>query len=528
MRRKRLARIGLCLAAGVGVLAGPAGVVPASAQTLVVAGEPPTHEASLPHQGSMSQKLPWRPMYEYLFDVDPATWDYARPMLAERWQMSSDAKTWTLFLRRGVTFHENWGEMTAEDVKFSLELLMGKDAIATTTAYWRKLVDRIEVVDRHTVRFHLKGPEPDLFFELSSAREAQILSKKYIESVGIEKAAAKAIGTGPYQMAEWRKGEFIRYRALDKHWRVVPQFKELVYRFAPEDSTRVAMLRTGEADIVELPRSLKKEVTAAGFEARRALWPAMVVFGMLGGQYLKERPTFDAKVPWLDKRVREAINLAINRKAIAEHLFLGEAEQTAVPIIPAWVKEFNNPAWKPYPHNPERAKQLLAEAGYPNGFAAEWRSYPLPGVPELVSISEALQIDLARVGVKLNLKLTEYAAGVRVTAKERKMAGVGWLHRTGIPPDPPSHLAVFFTADGLLGGVELPELQDLFARLRKTADMKERARVIRGIGEVLYAGYHTLPLVDLYPLFGINQKKIGAWKTTGYYSFTHLEYAEKK
>jgi peptide/nickel transport system substrate-binding protein len=521
-------RPGRCLLVGLMLLGGATGPSPASGQTLVVAGAPPIQETTLPHLGTISTRMITRPVFEHLVDVDPVTWDYARPMLAERWQMSPDARTWTFFLRRGVPFHEGWGEVTAEDVKFSLELLTRKDAIASTTSHWRKLIDRIEVVDRHTVRLHLKASDPDLLFELSSGREVAILSKKHVDTVGIEKAGLKPIGTGPYQLVEWRRGELMRYTAGDKHWRVVPQFKELIYKFVSEDSTRVAMLRTGEADIIELPRSLKKDVQAAGFEARRALWPSLVVFGMFGGQYLKERPTYDPKVPWLDKRVREAINLAVNRKAIVEHLFLGEAEPTTVPIIPAWVKEYNNPAWKPYPYNPERAKQLLAEAGYANGFTAEWRAYLLSGVPELVAVSEALQIDLAKVGVKLDLKLVEYATGVRPQARDRKLAGVGWVHRTGVPPDPASHLAIFFTREGILGGVELPEIHDLFARLGRLADPKERAGVIRAIGDILYTGYHVLPVVDLFALFGVNQKKVGEWKTTGYYGFTHLEHVQKR
>jgi ABC-type transport system substrate-binding protein len=296
----------------------------------------------------------------------------------------------------------------------------------------------------------------------------------------------------------------------------------------PEDATRVALLRTGEADVVELPRSLKKDVEGAGFEARRSLWPGIVVFGAFGGQYLKETPTFDAKVPWLDRRVREAINLAVNRRALAEHLFLGEAQPNMVPIIPPWVKEFNNPAWKPYPYDPARARQLLAEAGHPNGFTVEWRAYLLSGVPELVSVSEALQIDLAKVGIKLDLKVVDYAAGFRTDARARKLNRVGWVHRTGIPPDPVSQMAIFFTKDGIQGAVELPELQDLFARVAKAADPAERGKLIRAIGDVLYNGYHVLPLVDIYPLFGVNPKKVGEWKTTGYYGFTHLEYAQKR
>ncbi|MGH2690551.1 MAG: ABC transporter substrate-binding protein, partial [Actinomycetota bacterium] len=105
---KRLSPVFLSVLALV-VLGDGVWAVPSSAQRLVVAGAPPTHEATLPHQGSISQKLPTRVMFEYLTDVDPATWDFERPMLAERWQMSPDARTWTFSLRKGVPFHDNFG-----------------------------------------------------------------------------------------------------------------------------------------------------------------------------------------------------------------------------------------------------------------------------------------------------------------------------------------------------------------------------------------------------------------------------------
>ena len=157
-------------------------VAPVSAQsseeTLIVAGAPPIHETTLPHLSTISSRLISRPIFEHLADVDPITWDYTRPMLAERWEMSEDAKTWTFYLRQGVSFHDGWGELSAEDVKFSLELLLRQDAINSTASLWRQLIDRIEVVDPLTVRLVLTESNPDVLFELSSWREVQILSKK--------------------------------------------------------------------------------------------------------------------------------------------------------------------------------------------------------------------------------------------------------------------------------------------------------------------------------------------------------------
>ena len=137
MAWKPVMRTGLCLLVGLTVLVYGAGPSRASEQRLVVAGAPQIHETTLPHLSSVSSKLMTRPIYEYLVDVDPATWDYTKPMLAERWQVSPDAKTWTFFLRRGIPFHGGWGDVTPEDVKYYLELLPGKDALASTTAFWR-------------------------------------------------------------------------------------------------------------------------------------------------------------------------------------------------------------------------------------------------------------------------------------------------------------------------------------------------------------------------------------------------------
>jgi ABC-type transport system substrate-binding protein len=145
----------------------------------------------------------------------------------------------------------------------------------------------------------------------------------------------------------------------------------------------------------------------------------------------------------------------------------------------------------------------------------------------MVSVSEALQVDLAKIGVKLDLKVVEFQTH-RLDARDRKLPGIGFLHRTGIPPDPATHLVLFYTAGGIPAAVELPEIEDLFVRLAKTSDPRERAKIIRSVGDAVYNGYHVIPLVDLYALFGVNPRKVGVWKTTGYYSFTHLEYVQKR
>jgi ABC-type transport system substrate-binding protein len=151
----------------------------------------------------------------------------------------------------------------------------------------------------------------------------------------------------------------------------------------------------------------------------------------------------------------------------------------------------------------------------------------MPGTPEMAAVSGALHADLARIGVKLDLRRTDFSAH-RPDARDRKLAGIGFLHRSGIPPDPATHLAILYTAGGILGAAETPALEELFARLARTPDPRERAKLIRAVGDAVYEGDHVIPLVDLYALFGVNGRRVGTWKTTGYYSFTHLEYVQRR
>ena len=231
------------------------GAGPAPTDTLVVALSTLESETFLPWNGGGGRSPYLAIIYDYLVYLDPVTRE-TKPGLATKWELSPDGKVWTFWLRQGVQFHGGMGEFTAEDAKYSMERLKDPKSIAGPASTLRKNVAKVEAPERYKVVYYLNSPDAE--FErsfLSDASQGPIVCKKYVESVGDEKANAQPIGTGPYTLAEYHKGSFIKFKTIEgveKHWRVTPEFKEITFRVVPEEATRVAMLRTGEADLVPI------------------------------------------------------------------------------------------------------------------------------------------------------------------------------------------------------------------------------------------------------------------------------------
>src|SRR6058998_3135075 len=193
------------------------------------------------------------------------------PGVAERWQLAADGQSWTFYLRKGQRFH-NGDPLTAQDVKFSLERVMSPESISSGAAALRRAVDRIEAVDDLTVRVYTKGVIPQFVASLSRAvfMEGSVMPKKYIEAVGTKGFREKPIGSGPWKFVRLVPGDRIEYEAVTTpHWRGTPQFKKMTLLLVPEQSTRIAMVRTGEASIVSIGPEAIKEAQAGGMRGRQ-------------------------------------------------------------------------------------------------------------------------------------------------------------------------------------------------------------------------------------------------------------------
>lgn len=314
---------------------------------------------------------------------------FDHPALAERYEFAKDAKSATFWLREGIKFH-NSEPVTPEDVKFSYESYRGAKADV-----FKKKTERVDIVDDRTVRFVFKEPFLDfaiLFGTANVAAPGWIVPEKYYKQVGPDGFKQKPIGAGPYKLVRHEPGVKIEMEAFDGYYRPV-HVKQLVMQSVPEAATRVAMLERGEADIIyNVPGELINKVSKL---------PGVTLAPVLSGSWFLEFPNFqDPKNPFHDKRVREAVSLALDRRAInqAESAGLGK-------VTGNWINDDVQYAidWPEFPRNVEKAKSLLRDAGYPNGFDVDWVT-PLPA---FYSRGERIIAQLREVGIRARLQTME-------------------------------------------------------------------------------------------------------------------------
>src|SRR5438067_4702714 len=315
------------------------------------------------------------------------------PSLAESWTVSPDSLVYEFVLRRGGRF-QNGEPVTAEDVKFSMERYRGAGS-----GPFKARMAAIDVLDPHRLRIRLRQPWPDFmtFYGSPATGAGWIVPKKYVEKVGDDGFKRHPVGAGPYRFVSFQPGVELVLEANESYWRKTPSVKRLIFRSVPDDTTRLAMLKRGEADIAySLRGPLGEEVRRTPGLTLKAAIPTFT-------EWLVFVEQWDPKSPWADRRVRLAANLAIDRKALNDSEYLGFA-RTSSSIIPHQF-QFYWPA-PPYPHDGKRAKALLAEAGYPIGFDAG----DLSTDAVYAATGEAVINDFRAVGIRARLRPLERAA----------------------------------------------------------------------------------------------------------------------
>jgi len=409
------------------------------------------------------------------------------PCLAESWTVSPDGLTYDFTLRSGVKFH-NGETMTADDVKFSFDRYKG-----AANKLLKDKVRTVQIVDPLRVRFVLKEPWPDFltFYASPATGAGWIVPKKYVEKVGDDGYKKAPVGAGPYRFVSFTPGIELVMEAFDQYWRKSPSVKRLVFKSVTEESTRLAMLKRGEADIVYSVRG------ALAQELQRTPGLTLKPTILHGTQWVNFVDQWDPKSPWADKRVRMAANHAIDRNAINQAETLGFSRITAS-IIPHSF-EF---AWQPplWPYDPAKAKKLLAEAGYPNGFNAG--EYSVDSA--YTSVVEAIVNYFSAVGITAKVRPLERAAFFS-QFKDKKLRNLV-QSGSGAAGNAATRIEAFVAADGLYSYGSYPDVEGLFREQAAELDPKRRETILHKLQQLMHDKVMFAPIWELGFLNGFGPR----------------------
>jgi peptide/nickel transport system substrate-binding protein len=398
--------------------------------------------------------------------LKPMPGNISAPSLAESWTLAKDGVTYEFVLRKNAKFH-NGDPVTAEDVKFSFDRYKGASA-----KLLKDKVKEIQTPAPNRVRFILKAPWPDFiaFYGTSATGAGWIVPKKYIERVGEEAYKKAPVGAGPFKFAAFTPGIELTLDAFPDYWRKAPQVKRLVMRSIPDETTRAAAVKTGEVDLAYLFGGTIAD------DLKRTPGVRVVAPLLYGVYWLDFLDQWDPKSPWHDRRVRQAASLAIDRNAInqAEMLGLGRAGGAFVPPEFDFALKMD-----PLPFDPKRAKQLLVEAGYPNGFDAG----DLTPLPPYTSLGEAVGSYLQAIGIRTSVRSMERATFMS-TWREKKIRGL-LIGATGAAGNAAARLEPFFTKNGIYAYGTRPEVDDLFQRQANELDRAKREALLHQIQKIV-------------------------------------------
>src|SRR5687767_3648166 len=444
----------------------------------------PTFFDPAEYQGSISSMMTFYALHDAL--IKPMPGSAMAPGLAESWNATRDGLTYEFVLRKGVAFH-NGDVMTADDVKFSVERYRG-----TAAKLLKERIAAVDVVDPHRVRLRLKEPWPDFmtFFGTPATGVGWIVPRRYVQRVGDDGFKRAPVGAGPYRFVSFTPGVELVLEAHEAFWRKAPAVKRLVFRSVPDESTRLTMLKRGEVDIAyNIRGSLAEEITRTpGLRLTSALLASTSWVDFTTGQW-------DVKSPWHDRRVRLAASLAIDRSAINQAGTLG-ASRIAASIVPSRF-EF---AWPPpaIPYDPARARKLLADAGYPNGFDAGDYTCDLP----FTSVGEAVVTYLGAIGIRARLRPLERAAFMNQ-----------WKKATGLRQSQSSSFGNAVTrierhmvSSGDFAFGSYPEIDDLFQQQMREPDRAKRETLVHAIQRIAYERVMFAPIWQAAQLNGVRTR----------------------
>lgn len=383
-----------------------------------------------------------------------------KPSLATEWKQVNDL-TWEFKLRQGVKFTDGT-DFTADAVKKTIERVQAKET-ASPRANLFAMIKEVKIVDEHTVQLITAYPYAPLLSNLAHY-SAGIISPKSIESKA--NIGQNPVGTGPFKLKEWKPGQEIVLEKNPDYWGKKPTINTVTFKVVPEDSTRIAMVETGEANIAD-PVPVTEVDRLENSDKMKLLRTTA-----LGNDYIGFNLQ---KKPFDNPKVRQAISYAIDTKAILKGVYNDVGKLANAPMGPS-VFGYSDKI-KGYSYDPEKAKKLLAEAGYPNGFKTTiWTN----DNKERVNVAEVVQSQLKGIGIDVQTKVVEWGAYLDATAKgQQDMYILGWSNMTG-DADYNQYFLFDSEAAGNPGNRSFyknPEVDQLISQGRQETDPEKRKKI---------------------------------------------------
>jgi ABC-type transport system substrate-binding protein len=525
----------------------PAATVAAASQpegqlkvdTVVIAVDPAAGETNLPWAGTGDHHQQMDLVMEVLVDIDPERNIWV-PQLATSWELSEDGKQWSFQLVEGVEFHDGWGEFTAQDVLHSATMLTREDTLLAYATDWRSIdLPASQIVSDHELVVQLKSPNPDFLFYIAPSGGGLMMSKAYWDAEGLEGYTDDMIGTGPYRYVDREFGVNVEFEKLPEHWRLNGEggnpapvdWPNVDLRWISEPATRNAGLLASEIHLTELTRELADTaVTDHGMKVIQSNFPGNQLWGIFMGLYPETPGSGESSTweqPWMypdyaptNIKVREALNRAVDKDLLIDTLFSGRVTLSPVggfyPNLPGWDETWFDRFEELYGYDPDRARALLAEAGYGDDNPAELKMIVMNifGFPESADLVQAMGVMFSDVGIDVSYEEWEFGTYYASwTKKEPK--SLGFFVGSPSYKTVYAQLSLFNRSSGFIHLYETEELDRLFAELGQTVPVDERAKVQHQMGELIFTEYGYLPLFYIYIEFVANPEIIDTWEFPG-------------
>lgn len=426
------------------------------------------------------------------------------PGLAEKWDVSSDGLTYTFHLRHGVKFHDGT-DFNAEAVVFNFDRWMNGDE--EKFPYYTMfggfkgdeghVIKEVKAVDEHTVEFVLTRPQAPFLKNLAMSPFG-IASPAAVKKYG-DKFRENPVGTGPFKFVEWKQNDKITLEKNPDYWeKGLPKLNKIIFRVIPENTARLNALSNGEIDVMDGLNNSDEATVKNNDKLQVIKRPSMNV-GYLG--FTVNRKPFDNKL------VRQALNYAIDKKAIINSFYGGQA-QAAVNPMPPSIEGYDD-SIKAYPYDLEKAKKLLAEAGYPDGFEMDLWAMPVarPYMPEGMKVAEVIQESFSKIGVKAKIQSVDWATYLEQAGKgEFDAYMLGW---TGDNGDADNFLYTLLDKDSIGSNnysyYSNDQLHDILIKAQTESDQPKRNELYKQAQAIIHDDAPWVPLVHSTPLLAASK-----------------------